>query len=69
MRLQNKVAVITGAASGMGKAIAITYGKEGAKVVVSDINIEAANQTVEEIKSKTLGRLIVEGEIPEMNIN
>jgi len=51
MRLQNKVAVVTGAASGMGKAIAITYGKEGAKVVVSDINIEAANQTVEEIRS------------------
>jgi NAD(P)-dependent dehydrogenase (short-subunit alcohol dehydrogenase family) len=51
MRLQNKVAVVTGAASGMGKAIAILYAKEGAKVVVSDINSEAANITVEEIKS------------------
>ncbi|MDN3018933.1 SDR family oxidoreductase [Paenibacillus sp. BSR1-1] len=51
MRLENKVAVVTGAASGMGKAIAILYAKEGAKVVVSDINLEAANQTVEEIKS------------------
>ncbi len=51
MRLQNKVAVVTGAASGMGKAIAILYAKEGAKVVVSDINLEAANQTVEEIKT------------------
>ncbi|MFD2443843.1 SDR family oxidoreductase [Bacillus sp. CGMCC 1.16607] len=51
MRLQNKIAVVTGAASGMGKAIAILYAKQGAKVVVSDINIEAANLTVEEIKS------------------
>ncbi|WP_226665268.1 SDR family oxidoreductase [Metabacillus litoralis] len=51
MRLENKVSIITGAASGMGKAIAILYAKEGAKVVVSDINLEAANNTVEEIKS------------------
>ncbi|MFT4413776.1 SDR family oxidoreductase [Fredinandcohnia humi] len=51
MRLQNKVAVVTGAASGMGKSIAITYAREGAKVVVSDINLDAANSTVDEIKS------------------
>ncbi|MEK4031219.1 SDR family oxidoreductase [Pseudobacillus sp. FSL P4-0506] len=51
MRLQDQVAVVTGAASGMGKAIAILYGKEGAKVVVSDINLEGANLTAEEIKS------------------
>ncbi|MFC4323755.1 SDR family oxidoreductase [Litchfieldia salsa] len=51
MRLENKVAVVTGAASGMGKEIAITYAREGAKVVVSDINIDAANLTVEEIAS------------------
>ncbi|SFD21340.1 SDR family oxidoreductase [Bacillus sp. UNCCL81] len=51
MRLQNKVAVVTGAGSGMGKAIAALYAKEGAKVVVSDINVDAANSTVEEIKS------------------
>ena len=36
MRLENKVAIVTGAASGMGKAIAEGYAKEGAKVVVSD---------------------------------
>jgi NAD(P)-dependent dehydrogenase (short-subunit alcohol dehydrogenase family) len=49
MRLQDKVAVVTGAASGMGKAIATLYAKEGAKVVVSDINLDAANVTVDEI--------------------
>jgi NAD(P)-dependent dehydrogenase (short-subunit alcohol dehydrogenase family) len=51
MRLQTKVAVVTGAGSGMGKAIAVLYANEGAHVVVSDINIEAANVTVEEIRS------------------
>ncbi|MCM3440469.1 SDR family oxidoreductase [Metabacillus halosaccharovorans] len=51
MKLQNKVTVVTGAASGMGKEIAVLYAKEGAKVVVSDINDQAANATVEEIKS------------------
>ncbi|MEK8213698.1 SDR family oxidoreductase [Paenibacillus sp. FSL L8-0463] len=51
MRLQDKVAVVTGAASGMGKAIAILYAKEGAKVVVSDIHEETAQGTVDEIKS------------------
>lgn len=49
MRLQDKVAVVTGAASGMGKAIAILYAKEGAKVVVSDLTLEGAGATVSEI--------------------
>jgi len=51
MRLQGKIAVVTGAGSGMGKAISILYAKEGAKVVVSDINLETANATVAEIES------------------
>lgn len=51
MRLQDKVAVVTGAGSGMGKAIANLYAKEGAKVVVSDLNEASANVTVEEIKA------------------
>ncbi|MCX6727147.1 MAG: SDR family oxidoreductase [Candidatus Shapirobacteria bacterium] len=49
MKLENKVAIVTGAASGIGKAIAIIYAKEGAKVVVADINIEAAQAVVSEI--------------------
>lgn len=51
MKLQNKVAVITGAGSGMGRAIAILYAQEGAKVVAGDMTVETANETVKEIKA------------------
>jgi 3-oxoacyl-[acyl-carrier protein] reductase len=49
-RLKNKVAIVTGAGQGIGKAIAMELAKEGAKVVVSDINEETIEKTVEEIK-------------------
>lgn len=49
--IKDKVAVVTGAGSGMGKAIATIFADKGAKVVVSDINEDTANATVEEIKS------------------
>lgn len=49
-RLENKVAIITGAASGIGKETALLFAKEGAKVTVSDINEEAGKQVVAEIK-------------------
>lgn len=50
MRLQDKVAIVTGAASGMGKAIAEAYAKQGAKVVVSDYNLEGAETVAAAIK-------------------
>ncbi|MCY8935477.1 SDR family NAD(P)-dependent oxidoreductase [Peribacillus frigoritolerans] len=50
MRLQEKVAIITGAASGMGKSEAMRFAKEGAKVVVADLNIDGAEAVVQEIK-------------------
>jgi NAD(P)-dependent dehydrogenase (short-subunit alcohol dehydrogenase family) len=49
MKLQNKVAVVTGAASGMGKAIAELYAKEGAKVILADYNFDGAEIVVKEI--------------------
>lgn len=51
MRLNGKVAIVTGAASGIGKAIATRYGKEGASVIVSDIDLDGAKATVAEIES------------------
>lgn len=49
MRLLNKVAIITGSASGIGKSIAQTFAREGANVVVCDFNQEAAEATAKEI--------------------
>ncbi|MNO12338.1 Cyclopentanol dehydrogenase [compost metagenome] len=63
MRLRDKIAVVTGAASGMGKAIAILYASEGAKVVVSDIKLEAANETVQEIHSAGGEAIAVEADV------
>ena len=40
MRLKDKIAVITGSARGIGKTIAETFAREGAKIVVTDINME-----------------------------
>lgn len=51
MNLQDRVAIVTGAASGMGKAIAEMFAREGAKVVVSDINLEGAQKVAAAIQS------------------
>lgn len=51
MKLGGKVAVVTGAASGMGKAIAIQYAREGAKVVVADLNFDGAQEVADEIEA------------------
>lgn len=51
-RLQDKVAIITGGANGIGKAIATKYAENGAKVAFADFNEEALNSTVEEFKAK-----------------
>lgn len=50
MRLKNKVALITGGASGIGKASCLLFAREGAKVVVVDLKKDAAQKTVDEIK-------------------
>ncbi len=52
LRLKNKVAVITGAAKGIGRAYAFGMAGEGAKVVVADINLKLAEQTAKEIQDK-----------------
>lgn len=50
--LENKVAIITGAAMGMGQATALLFAEEGAKVVVADFNEEGGKSVVDEITAK-----------------
>ena len=50
MRLQDKVAIITGAGRGIGQATAVKFATEGAKVVVCDLNSEWIEETVEMCK-------------------
>jgi 3-oxoacyl-[acyl-carrier protein] reductase len=51
MRLKDKVAIVTGAASGFGEGIAKRYAEEGAKVVIADINDKDGARVVEEIRA------------------
>ena len=50
MQLKDKVAFITGSASGIGKEIAIVFAQEGAKIVIADLNKEAADATAAELQ-------------------
>jgi len=54
MRLKDKVALITGGARGIGRAIALLFAQEGADIAVADVNIQEANNTCREIEA--LGR-------------
>ncbi|MFN3476848.1 MAG: SDR family NAD(P)-dependent oxidoreductase, partial [Candidatus Methylomirabilales bacterium] len=54
MRLNGKVGIVTGGASGIGKAIALALAKAGADVVIADLNDQAGQATVQELEA--LGR-------------
>lgn len=51
MKLLNKVAIVTGAASGIGKEIATCFAREGAMLAIADLNHDAANATAREINA------------------
>jgi 3-oxoacyl-[acyl-carrier protein] reductase len=52
MRLKDKIAIITGAAQGIGKAIAYRFADEGAKIMVCDLNLDSAQRVSEEIEDR-----------------
>lgn len=65
MQLQDKVAIITGAATGIGRATALLFAKEGASVVVVDINEDDAQRTVVDIEDKGGSARFVQTDVSE----
>lgn len=58
MRLKDKVVLVTGAGQGMGRAIARCFVQEGATVVALDLNLEAAQQTLEGLEGRSIARAL-----------
>jgi NAD(P)-dependent dehydrogenase (short-subunit alcohol dehydrogenase family) len=65
MRLNNRVAIVTGAGVGIGKAIALGYAREGAKVVVAEINAETGKATADEIHALKFEGAFVRTDVAE----
>lgn len=61
--LKDKVTIVTGAASGIGRAIALAYAKAGARVVVSDVNPQAGEETVALVKQAGSEGLFVAADV------
>lgn len=69
MRLQGKVAVVTGAARGVGAAIASVFAREGAAVVAADVQMELLEATVESIRSRGHSATAVAADVSTLNGN
>ena len=59
-RLEGKVSLVTGGSSGIGRASALAFAREGAKVVVSDVDVARGEETVQMVKKAS-------GEVNVMN--
>ena len=64
-KLQDRIAIVTGAASGLGKAIATTYAKEGAKVVVADLDGKAAEAAAEALRADGAEAMAVAADVTD----
>jgi len=62
MLLENRIAVITGGAKGMGRSMALKFAEEGCSVAIADISINEARENISEIKQKG-GTVISPGSI------
>lgn len=62
-RLENKVAIVTGAASGMGKSIAQLYAKEGARVVLADFNYDGAKEISDALNGEGFNTVAVKVDV------
>jgi len=67
LKLTGKVALVTGAAQGIGKAIALLLARNGADAIVSDINVEKAEETAKEIRSIGPKAMAVKVDVANLN--
>jgi NAD(P)-dependent dehydrogenase (short-subunit alcohol dehydrogenase family) len=65
MKLESKVAIVTGAAQGIGRATALRLAKEGATVIVCDVNQEGVNETVKQIGEANGKAISVPGNVAD----
>ena len=65
MRLKGKVALITGAGSGIGRAIATLFAEEGARVIANDVNEKAARETVEALGAARSGARAIQADVAD----
>jgi NAD(P)-dependent dehydrogenase (short-subunit alcohol dehydrogenase family) len=63
MKLQNRVAIVTGAAMGIGQGIAFVLGREGAKLVLADVNVAEGQKTCSELKKLGYEAIFVECDV------
>lgn len=63
MKFENRNMVITGAGSGIGRACALEFAKEGATVIVADVNIEGAYETVQQIKKLNRNAFAIKADV------
>lgn len=68
MKLKGKVAIVTGAAQGIGRGVALEYAKEGANVAILDINGEKLKKTAEEITAAGVECFQYTGDVSNENI-
>jgi 3-oxoacyl-[acyl-carrier protein] reductase len=65
VRLKGKVALITGAGSGIGRAIATLFAEEGARVIANDVNEKAARETVEALGAARSGARAIQADVAD----
>jgi len=62
-QFEGKVALVTGASSGIGRATALAFAAEGARTVVADVAVERSNETVEQIKAAGGEAMFIEADV------